>query len=263
MIEVNIMTTHALTQNTINQFLAARKKAATQIAIGVLLCILAAAPLLILISFTHLGLFRLSLEMMGILGVIILLILVAIGVSFFIAADHQTKIYEELEYENCELSNEQAEQIRQAKRNFSKPYTNMTITATVLCILSAVPLLCGVFFTKTLNGSQMDHLMPGLVAGTLVLVAIGVFFFIKSNITMDSYNILLQTDNYTPQKKNGRRIMNKYAAIYWLTATMLYLGYSFLTNNWEHNWIIWPIAGILYGIIEKVLSLKNNDIAPK
>ncbi|WP_241009941.1 hypothetical protein [Lactobacillus helveticus] len=139
----------------------------------------------------------------------------------------------------------------------------MTITATVLCILSAVPLLCGVFFTKMLNGRQMDHLMTGLVAGTLVLVAIGVFFFIKSNITMDSYNILLQTDDYTPKKKNGRRIMNKYAAIYWLTATMLYLGYSFLTNNWEHSWIIWPIAGILYGIIEKVLSLKNNDIAPE
>ncbi|GFP10284.1 hypothetical protein DM475_07170 [Lactobacillus helveticus] len=218
---------------------------------------------MILISFTHLGLFRLPLEMMVILGVIILLILVAIGVSFFIAADHQTKIYEELEYENCELSNEQAEQIRQAKRNFSKPYTNMIITATVLCILSAVPLLCGVFFTKMLNGSQMDHLMTGLVAGTLVLVAIGVFFFIKSNITMDSYNILLQTDDYTPKKKNGRRIMNKYAAVYWLTATMLYLGYSFLTNNWEHSWIIWPIAGILYGIIEKVLSLKNNDIAPE
>ncbi|ALJ24354.1 hypothetical protein AO203_01710 [Lactobacillus gallinarum] len=95
----------------------------------------------------------------------------------------------------------------------------------------------------------------------LILVAIGVSFFIKSNITMDSYNILLQTDDYTPKKKNGRRIMNKYAAIYWLTATMLYLGYSFLTNNWEHSWIIWPIAGILYGIIEKVLSLKNNDIA--
>ncbi len=151
------MTTHALTQNTINQFLAARKKAATQIAIGVLLCILAAAPLLILISFTHLGLFRLPLEMMVILGVIILLILVAIGVSFFIAADHQTKIYEKLEYENCELSNEQAEQIRQAKRNFSKPYTNMTITATVLCILSAVPLLCGVFYVKRQpNGSPND-----------------------------------------------------------------------------------------------------------
>lgn len=34
-------------------------------------------------------------------------------------------------------------------------------------------------------------------------------------------------------------------------------------SKWEHSWIIWPIAGILYGIIEKVLSLKNNDIAPE
>ena len=77
----------------------------------------------------------------------------------------------------------------------------MTITATVLCIISAIPLLCGVFFTQLLNGSQLDQLMTGLVAGTLILIAIGVFFFVKSNIIMDSYNILLQTDDY-PLKKN-------------------------------------------------------------
>lgn len=77
----------------------------------------------------------------------------------------------------------------------------MTITATVLCIISAIPLLCGVFFTQLLNGSQLDQLMTGLVAGTLILIAIGVFFFVKSNIIMDSYNILLQTDDYTPKKK--------------------------------------------------------------
>ena len=74
---------------------------------------------------------------------------------------------------------------------YTKPYTAMTITATVLCIISAIPLLCGVFFTKVLNDSQLDQLMTGLVAGTLVLIAIGVFFFVKSNIIMDSYNILL------------------------------------------------------------------------
>ena len=76
----------------------------------------------------------------------------------------------------------------------------MTITATVLCIISAIPLLCGVFFTQLLNGSQLDQLMTGLVAGTLILIAIGVFFFVKSNIIMDSYNILLQTDDYTSKK---------------------------------------------------------------
>ena len=137
----------------------------------------------------------------------------------------------------------------------------MTITATVLCIISAIPLLCGVFFTQLLNGSQLDQLMTGLVAGTLILIAIGVFFFVKSNIIMDSYNILLQTDDYIPKKKLGRKIMNKYATLYWLIAVLLYLGYSFITNDWEHTWIIWPIAGILYGIIEKIISLCHNDIA--
>lgn len=55
--------------------------------------------------------------------------------------------------------------------------------------------------------------------------------------------------------------MNKYATLYWLIAVLLYLGYSFITNDWERSWIIWPIVGILYGIIEKIISLCHNDIA--
>ena len=93
------------------------------------------------------------------------------------------------------------------------------------------------------------------------LYPIGVFFFVKSNIIMDSYNILLQTDDYTPKKKLGHKIMNKYATLYWLIAVLLYPGYSFITNDWKRSWIIWPIAGILYGIIEKIISLRHNDIA--
>ncbi|WP_246840461.1 hypothetical protein [Lactobacillus xujianguonis] len=254
--------TPALTQGTITKFLTARKKAATKIAIGVMLCILAAAPMLVLISFTNLGLFQLPLEMMSVLGVIILLIMVAIAVAFFIAANREIKVYEEWEYENCELSEELTEQVKQEKAAFAKTYTKMTITATILCILSVIPILCGVFFTEALSAKQVDQLMTGLVAGTIILVAIGVFFFIKSNIIMDSYNILLQEEDYTLNKKSGRRSLNRYAAIYWLFFAMLYLGYSFLTGNWDHSWIIWPIAAILYAIIEKILSLKHSKIDP-
>lgn len=250
-----------LSQNDVHQFLAARKTAATQIATGVLLCILAAAPMLVLIGFTTLGLFKLPLEMMTILGVIILLIIITIGVAFFIAADRQTKIHEELEYENCQLTDELTTEVQQQKEQYAKKYTAMTITGTVLCILSAIPLLCSVFFIQILNDDQTDNLMTVLVAGTLILIAVGVFFFVKSSIIMDSYNILLQTDDYTPRKKVGRKVMNRYATLYWLTITLLYLGYSFTTNNWERSWIIWPIAGILYGIIEKIISLHKNNIS--
>lgn len=199
--------------------------------------------------------------MMSVLGVIILLPIIAVGVALFIAADRQTKIHEELEYETSTLDEATIAEVKAKKAGFSKSYTAMTITGTVLCIISAIPLLCGVFFTQMLDNGQLDHLMTGLVAGTLTLIAIGVFFFVKSNIIMDSYNILLQTDDYTPKKKLGRKIMNKYAALYWLVAVLLYLGYSFITNDWQHSWIVWPIAGILYGIIEKILNLRNDDTA--
>lgn len=38
------------------------------------------------------------------------------------------------------------------------------------------------------------------------LYPIGVFFFVKSNIIMDSYNILLQTDDYTAKKNLVARL---------------------------------------------------------
>ena len=69
------------------------------------------------------------------------------------------------------------------------------------------------------------------------LYPIGVFFFVKSNIIMDSYNILLQTDDYIPKKKLGRKIMNKYATLYWLIAVLLHLGYSYhLANRGDLIW---------------------------
>lgn len=138
----------------------------------------------------------------------------------------------------------------------------MTITATVLCIVSAIPILCGAFFTQHLSGNQIDSLMTGLVAITLILIAIGVFFFVKSNTIEDGYDILLQVKDYSPQNKLGRKKMRKYATIYWLIMTAIYLGYSFSTENWEHSWIIWPISGIAYGILEKILSMKSDDVAP-
>lgn len=73
--------------------------------------------------------------------------------------------------------------------------------------------------------------------------------------------IMLDLGNLTIQLTGCRKIMNKSATLYWLIAVLLYLGYSFITNDWERSWIIWPIAGILYGIIEKIISLCHNDIA--
>ena len=44
------------------------------------------------------------------------------------------------------------------------------------------------------------------------------------------------------------------SAIYWGVVTAGYLAYSFVTMDWQRSWIVWPVAGVLYGVIFAVVS---------
>lgn len=44
-----------------------------------------------------------------------------------------------------------------------------------------------------------------------------------------------------------------------MTISFIYLAYSFISKNWSQSWIIWPLAGIAYGILEAILSLKKKN----
>lgn len=249
-----------LTKQIVDQFLSARKKASTTLATGVMMCILSPVALLILLSMARLNLIPISVDVANAIGIIILLIIIASSVGLFLFTGFKLKSFEKLEYDDFTLNDELAQDVQKEKERYSSTYATMTIIATVLCILAVIPIISGVFFAEQ-SAMDIDDITISLVAATLVLIAIGVFLFVKCNTIMNSYRILLQTGDYTAKNKQGRKIMNKYAAIYWMVATLLYLGYSFITNNWEHSWIVWPIAGISYGILEKILTLKSNNVA--
>ncbi len=42
---------------------------------------------------------------------------------------------------------------------------------------------------------------------------------------------------------------------YWETIVCLYLIWSFLTFDWWVTWIIWPVAAVVHGVMEKSLKL--------
>ena len=50
------------------------------------------------------------------------------------------------------------------------------------------------------------------------------------------------------------------STIYWLVATAIYLGCSFITNDWKNTWIVWPIAGVLFAAVMAVchMLLENS-----
>ena len=45
------------------------------------------------------------------------------------------------------------------------------------------------------------------------------------------------------------------ATIYWSLAVAGYLAFSFIIGRWDRSWIIWPVAGVLYGSIIGITRL--------
>ena len=64
-----------------------------------------------------------------------------------------------------------------------------------------------------------------------------------------AYQMLLEDGDYSREKKTENKRNETISTVYWCAATAGYLAWSFLTNDWHVTWIVWPIAGVLYGLV--------------
>ena len=66
---------------------------------------------------------------------------------------------------------------------------------------------------------------------------------------------LLKEGEFSEKGKQKNKIIEAIGTVYWLLATAIYLGWSFLTSDWHITWVIWPIAGVLFAVVELVCNL--------
>ena len=88
----------------------------------------------------------------------------------------------------------------------------------------------------------------------LFLVACAVFLFVRSGIRKSAYDQLLQREGFTVERKQTNNEMESWAGVYWMVVTAAYLVISFVWNSWRISWLIWPIAGMLYGAITLIVE---------
>jgi len=69
----------------------------------------------------------------------------------------------------------------------------------------------------------------------------------------------LQEGDYSPSRKKKNVVYGRIAGIYWLIIVTLYLAAGFIFNKWSSSWIIWPIAGVLFGVISIIASIFIDD----
>ena len=133
--------------------------------------------------------------------------------------------------------------MRERQAQYRDAYTKGNMLGACFCILSVLPLFAAMAFTEN------EFVLILMVAALLLLAGIGVVFFVISGIRWESMQKLLQEGDYTKGKKNHSSVTSTIKTVYWLVTVAVYLGYSFMTNDWQQSWIIWPVAGVLFAAV--------------
>ena len=231
-----------------NDYLEQRKNASVQIAIATLLCIISPILIFLLLAFSECTSIPITENLAVGIGMVALFSLVTIAVVIYIRVGFKNAPYEFLEKEPFETEYGVTGLAREKQKTYRNTYIKYNIFGTCACILSPVPLICAALSGKGL-------LVMIMLCVTLLTVAIGVMFFIVAGVRWASMQKLLKEGEFSEKRKQKNKIIEAIGTVYWLLATAIYLGWSFLTSDWHITWVIWPIAGVLFAVVELVCNL--------
>ena len=223
------------------EFLERKAKTALPMAIAAFLCIISPATMLVLLGFSQLPGPVVTESSAAAIGIVAILLLVAVAVAIFLSCGLKARRFEYLGREAFRPEPGVVQMARERMEALHPLYTRCLVIGVCLCILSAVPLLsCALFYGE----SELPILCS--IAVLLLFVGVGVACIIRGNTEYEGCKILLQEDSYSLVEKKRSSTVAAFSGVYWLAVTAVFLAYSFLTNDWEQNWIVWPVAGVLF-----------------
>ena len=234
-----------------NEYLELRKIAAKRIAIATMLCIVAVIPLLLLSVASEYPSFGWSEELACGVGLVAMFPIVTVAVAIFIRVGFTNAPYEFIEKEPFENEYGVAGLVKDAQRKYLSTYVKYNYIGTCVCVLSPVPLLSAAF-------ADHDFLTVVMLTVTMLIAGIGAMFFIVSGVRWASMQKLLKEGEYNPIEKKKSNIKETVGAVYWVVATAIFLGWSFIANDWHRSWIVWPIAGVLFVAVMMICNLFVN-----
>ena len=245
-----------VTMKQASAYLALRKAAAPKIAVATALCIISPVTLILLAGMSEVQRFHISENAASGIGLCVLLALVALAVSIFLRTGAEAKEYRFLEEEPFETEYGVEGMVRQRQREYKDTHTRLVTVGVVLCVLAAVPL----FAAMCINGS--DLLYIAAVCALLVLVAIGCLALVTAGVYQGAMEQLLEEGDYTRPQKKHHKLMGTVTMIYWLTATAVFLLYTYGPHGNgqpRYSWIIWAVAGVLYAAVMGIVRIISRS----
>ena len=247
---------HVVTMEEANDYLTTQRQSARTVALGVLLCILCPALLILLGGLAE---YRGSISegVATAVGMIALFGLVAIGVALFIVTGIRTSRFNVWHTEGFETAYGVSGMVKEKRRAHEQTYTVGLTVGIVLCILAVLPLIVAGAMGVS------DWALTVFLSLMFPIIATGVYLIVRVGVVRGSYTFLLNEIDASPETRKKNRTEETISSVYWCLAVAIYLTWSFLTNDWGRTWIVWPIAGVLFGAVSAVWRLisgsRNDD----
>lgn len=236
-----------VTMEEANSFLEHRDLSSRRIALGVFLCIVSPVLLIVLGGLSEAGRTGLSENQAAGLGLLVLFLLIGSAVALFITTGIRGGRFRYLESDLLETAYGVSGMVSERRERYRKTYTVQLTSGIVLCVVAAIPIFLIELFA---DGNVTAEVVA--TGALLLLVAVGVLLIVRTCIIWGGFQVLLEEGDYTRSEKAESKKNSTLSAIYWGAAVVIYLAWSFITMHWHQTWIVWPIAGVGYGLVAAI-----------
>jgi transcriptional regulator with XRE-family HTH domain len=243
------------TQITLEQalkYVEDKMKMSSLITKGVMLCLCSVIPLFFFLAMAETNKLNLTGDVAAGLGVLSILIMVSIGVSFFIKINQYDNGIETIENERFELAYGVHSVFQKKLEKFRPQYHSRLSVAIFLFIVSFVPLM---FASMFFEGKGITLLMLIVL---MLFIALGIYILMPVSTKFEAYNSILKDTSVTEKSKRTKRA-EKLAAFYWPLLTAIFLGWSLWTMDWGNTWIIWPVGAVLFAALVGLMELMTKE----
>lgn len=196
------------------------------------------------------------------LGVLLMLIGVIIGISLFITIG-MAHVRVKVPLDKRGITTELQATARQRQQDYTSGFTIALVAGVALCIFALFPPILQAVWQVTNFG-----LLSG--AAFIWILGSGVFAIIYGSVIYAGYTRIAQVDTFYAiadaddralndlKQRNPKMHLFLYQA-YWPLIILAYFIISFVFDLWSVSWLIFPIAGVLFGVIRNyaLLAPKN------
>ena len=181
-------------------------------------------------------------EQYSFIGVIFVLLGVVFAVPLFIINGNRI---EEFKQKNPKLNNIYNEkELEEGKAKYTK-FTAIGISIILIGVI-AMLLIVGLKISDEESCLAVAVLMYFITIGTTIIV--------YSSSMKDKFDILKYNKENSLEYKELKNKVGRICGIIMLVATIIFLVWGFTLNMWQINWIVYPIGGIICGIISILIE---------